>query len=190
MDGALWAHHERCDIAKAREVTGEPPAPADVIAEPVHKGLLLPDFNLTDALRVRQPARAQLLKVAIPHEGSAALYSTKNVGEKIILRDGFAVALCEGAWYCVNKRAILQDGREKAHGVPMYRREKLPVTHNACAERGSSAIRWVLRGVDGLAPAEACAWVVERVVTLNRSVSTPALHSEGALLTRCGWRRG
>ena len=98
MDGALWAHHERCDIAKAREVTGEPPAPADVIAEPVHKGLLLPDFNLTDALRVRQPARAQLLKVAIPHEGSAALYSTKNVGEKIILRDGFAVALCEGAF--------------------------------------------------------------------------------------------
>ena len=32
-DGVLWAHHERCDIAKAREVAREPPAPVDVIAE-------------------------------------------------------------------------------------------------------------------------------------------------------------
>ena len=112
-DGVLWAHHERCDIAKAREVAREPPAPVDVIAEPVHKGETLLDFDLPDALRVRQSARAQLLKVAIPELGTIAI-------EKFILRDGFAVALCEGAWYCVDKRAILQDGREKAHSVPMY----------------------------------------------------------------------
>ena len=114
--------------------------------------MMLRDFDLPDALRVRQSARAQLLKVAIPELGTIAIY----VGEKFILRDGFAVALCEGAWYCVDKRAILQDGREKAHSVPMYRREKLPVIRNACAERGAGALRWVLRGVDGLAPAEAC----------------------------------
>ena len=78
--------------------------------------MMLRDFDLPDALRVRQSARAQLLKVAIPELGTIAIY----VGEKFILRDGFAVALCEGAWYCVDKRAILQDGREKAHSVPMY----------------------------------------------------------------------
>eukprot|EP00964_Phaeocystis_antarctica_P009878 scaffold5362_cov67-Phaeocystis_antarctica.AAC.6 len=92
-DGVLWAHHERCDIAKAREVAREPPAPVDVIAEPVHKGAMLRDFDLPDALRVGQSARAQLLKVAIPELGTIAFY----IGKKLILRDGFAVALCEGA---------------------------------------------------------------------------------------------
>ena len=160
-DGVLWAHHERCDIAKAREVAREPPAPVDVIAEPAHKGATLPDFDLPDALRVRQSARAQLLKVAIPDSFMSALQGSSAECPRRLRRcprrkSGFAVALCKGAWYCVDKRAILQDGREKAHSVPMYRREKLPVIRNACAERGAGALRWVLRGVDGLAPAEAC----------------------------------